>query len=181
MPNIYIYIFTCKKITDFDKYFYRDLSNSVQKKEISLISILFWRYIYFAHFFFLNIFFWTVTMVKVIMNALCVGKSPLYINGCYECCVDPAVILRCTITYIELTLYPETVRWLQELLRLYKTTDAHNSINYQFLTTYERFNIFISERVFIQRVRCCIWPIRKIKNSFWSHRKSLRFSIVEKN
>ena len=40
------------------------------------------------------------------------------------------------------------IRWIQDLLRPYKTTDAHNSINCKLLTTYEILNIFILDRVF---------------------------------
>ena len=61
--------------------------------------------------------FQKVTMIKWMMNLVCVGKDPIYINEFSEWFSSPVAILSCTITYIEFTLYTQNFRLLHELLR----------------------------------------------------------------
>ena len=83
------------------------------------------------------------------------GKVTLIINGWDACCASPDSITICTRIYTELMLFFCFVRWLHEILKPNETTDTHNSINNQFMTTYESFIYSSQKELFTQHTRCC--------------------------
>ena len=89
-----------KEITDIVGIFYRTLNKKGSNKNLSLIYINIKNIYIYSHFFIRIIYFLNVTMVKGIMNLVCVGKYPIYINELSAYCAALVIIIICNITYI---------------------------------------------------------------------------------
>ena len=120
----------------------------------------------FYHFLILITIFWNVTMVKGTMNLVYMGKYPIYINEFSAYCTDLLAILSCTRTYIELMLHTRIIRWLHELLipkKLLMQITSSINIHLKHIKLPIDLNL---QNIFIQRIRCSLGPISKIKNCF---------------